>query len=126
MIRIKDLNFNYPRQNALFDGLSLKLEPGSISGLLGKNGAGKTSLLKLFTGLLHSRSGEITVIAHNPQKREVSFLNNVFLVPEEFYFPAVKITDYIKAYSQFYPQFDLPMLNRILIEFEIAPESNLQ
>ena len=49
MIQIKDLNFAYPRQQALFKSLSLNLEAGSITGLLGKNGAGKTSLLKLLT-----------------------------------------------------------------------------
>jgi ABC-2 type transport system ATP-binding protein len=126
MIQITDLNFNYPGQKALFDGLSLEMKPGSIAGLLGKNGAGKTSLLKLFTGLLHPQSGKITAMGHSPLRREVSYLNNVFLVPEEFYIPAVKVIDYIKAYAQFYPQFDHPMLDRILIEFEISTDSNLQ
>ena len=45
MIQIKDLHFAYPRQQALFNSLSVHLEAGSITGLLGKNGAGKTSLL---------------------------------------------------------------------------------
>jgi ABC-2 type transport system ATP-binding protein len=126
MIQIKDLNFNYPRQEALFSGLSLQLEPGSITGLLGKNGAGKTSLLKLLTGLLYPQSGSVSVIRHKPQKREVSFLNNVYFVPEEFYFPAVKVSDYIKAYAQFYTKFDHSMLDQILIEFEIILDSNLQ
>ena len=52
MIQINDLNFAYPRQEALFSDLTMQLEAGSITGLLGKNGAGKTSLLKLLAGLL--------------------------------------------------------------------------
>jgi ABC-2 type transport system ATP-binding protein len=126
MIQIKDLNFNYPRQQALFDSLSMYLEAGSITGLLGKNGAGKTSLLKLLTGLLHPQSGEISVLDHNPRKREVSMLNSIFLVPEEFYFPAITINNYRKAYTPFYPQFDNGLLDRILNEFELHAESNLQ
>jgi len=102
------------------------LEPGSITGLLGKNGAGKTSLLKLLTGLLHPQSGELSVLDQNPRKRQVSMLNDVFLVPEEFYFPAISIADYIKAYAPFYPRFDHPMMDRILVEFELRAESNLQ
>jgi len=126
MIQIKDLNFAYPRQQLLFSSLSVHLEAGSITGLLGKNGAGKTSLLKLLTGLLHPQSGELTVIGHNPRKREVSMLNDVFLVPEEFYFPAISVKDYLKAYSPFYPQFDHAMLERILTEFELRTDNNLQ
>ena len=89
---------------------SLTVEPGSITGLLGKNGAGKTSLLKLLSGSLLPQSGEISVSGYTPLKREVSMLNNVFLVPEEFYFPSVSIDDYQKAYSPFYPKFDHEML----------------
>jgi len=126
MIQIKDLNFAYPRQQALFSSLSVHLEAGSITGLLGKNGAGKTSLLKLITGSLHPQSGEISVIDHNPRKREVSMLNDIFLVPEEFCFPAITINDYQKAHAPFYPQFDHAMLDRILIEFELLGDSNLQ
>src|SRR5664280_324994 len=106
MIQINDLNFAYPQQQTLFKSLSMNLKAGSITGLLGKNGAGKTSLLKLLTGLLHPQSGELSVLNHTPRNREVSMLNDVFLVPEEFYFPAISIEDYVKAYSPFYPRFD--------------------
>jgi len=126
MIQIKDLHFAYPRQQALFNSLTADLRAGSITGLLGKNGAGKTSLLKLLTGLLHPISGELSVMNHAPRKREVSFLNDVFMVPEEFYFPTISILDYLKAYTPFYPRFDLELLDRILVEFELGKERNLQ
>jgi ABC-2 type transport system ATP-binding protein len=125
MIKINNLNFAYPRQKLLFNKLSLNAEPGSITGLLGKNGAGKTTLLKLLAGTLRCQSGEISVSGHNPQKREVSMLSNVFMVPEEFYLPSVTIEDYHKAYSPFYPVFDHEMLNRILKEFELDKSDNL-
>jgi len=126
MIQINDLHFAYPGQQPLFSGLSVHLEPGSITGLLGKNGAGKTSLLKLLTGLLHLQSGAISVLGHNPRKREVAMLNDVFMVPEEFYFPRISINSYIKAYAPFYPRFDRAMMDQILAEFELRSDSNLQ
>jgi ABC-2 type transport system ATP-binding protein len=125
MIQIKDLNFAYPRQQALFNKLSMNLEPGSITGLLGKNGAGKTTLLKLLTGQLHPRLGEVNVSDHNPRKREVSMLNNVFFVPEEFYFPAITINDYVDIYSPLYPNFDLNLIKSTLSEFDLHGEINL-
>jgi len=126
MIQIKDLHFAYPRQQALFDGLSVNLEAGSITGLLGKNGAGKTSLLKLMAGLLHPTSGSLSVHGHIPQNRDVPMLCDVFLVPEEFYFPPVSINDYCKAYAPFYPGFDQELMDKIIVEFEMKAVSNLQ
>ena len=48
------------------------------------------------------------------------------MVPEEFYFPAISILDYLNAYTAFYPRFDLELLERILVEFELGKERNLQ
>lgn len=126
MIQITDLNFAYPRQQSLFGNLSVHLEAGSITGLLGKNGSGKTSLLKLITGLHFPQSGKVSVLNHNPKLREVSLLNDIFLVPEEFYFPPISINNYLKAYAPFYPKFDYKLLNSTLKEFELNITSNLQ
>lgn len=126
MIQIKNLDFSYPRQQLLFNSLSLTLEAGSITGLLGRNGAGKTSLLKLITGILHLKSGEVAVLDHNPGNREVSMLSNLYFVPEEFYFSSITINDYVRAYSPFYPQFDHDLLLKTMVEFEIRPDNNLQ
>jgi ABC-2 type transport system ATP-binding protein len=125
MIKTNELNFAYRRQAALFDNLSMQLEAGSITGLLGKNGAGKTTLLKLLTGQLLPKSGEISIDNHIPGKREVSMLNNVFFVPEEFYFPAITISDYIMIYSPLYPNFDMNLIKDTLIEFDLQKENNL-
>src|SRR5512133_3317620 len=103
MIQIKDLNFAYPRQRKLFSDLSVHLEAGSITGLLGKNGAGKTSLLKLITGSLNPQAGAVTVLDQPPGKREVSLLIDVYFVPEEFYLPGISIGEYRKAFTPFYP-----------------------
>lgn len=126
MIQINDLNFSYPRQQALFRCLSMNMEAGSITGLLGKNGAGKTSLLKLISGLLCPHSGEVSVLEHDPKNREVSLLNNVFFVPEEFYFPSITIKEYSEVYAPLYPDFDQQMLKSTLSEFELLAGSNLQ
>jgi len=50
MIQIDALSFGYSSPSLLFDQLDLHLPPG-VHGLLGLNGAGKTSLLKLISGL---------------------------------------------------------------------------
>jgi len=125
MIEINELSFSYPGQKGLFKDLSIELEAGSITGLLGRNGAGKSTLLRLVTGLLFVRSGSVKVLGHSPFRREVSFLNDVYFVPEEFTLPSVEIKKYIESYASFYPKFDAELLRRLLKEFELDPESKL-
>jgi iron complex transport system ATP-binding protein len=56
----RHVSFSYPRQFALRD-VSLDVAPGSLTGLLGPNGCGKTTLLKLLAGIVHPHSGTITL-----------------------------------------------------------------
>jgi lipopolysaccharide export system ATP-binding protein len=58
MIEIKGMTFGYKRQK-LFDGLDLFLEPGNIYGLLGKNGAGKTTSFKMTMGMIPADGGRV-------------------------------------------------------------------
>lgn len=125
MITIQALDFAYKKQPPLFDKLSLKLKPGSITGLLGKNGAGKTSLLKLVAGLLYPHSGVIEVTGYKPKDREASFLADIFLVPEEFFLPSISMARYIKANSIFYPRFDHSLLEKLLLEFELEANKSI-
>jgi ABC-2 type transport system ATP-binding protein len=60
--------------------LSFSIEPGERVGFLGPNGAGKTTTLKVLAGLLHPTSGEVRVVGHTPQRREVAFLKQITLV----------------------------------------------
>jgi ABC-2 type transport system ATP-binding protein len=119
MIHIQKLDFSYKKQPPLFANLNMELNTGSITGLLGKNGAGKTTLLKLIVGLQLPQSGKIEVLAHKPIDRYPSFLQNVFMVPEEFHLPSLTIKNFVKANSGFYPLFDIELMDRLLDEFEL-------
>lgn len=127
MIDIKNLNFNYDRkQQPLFKELDCELQAGSIVGLLGKNGAGKTTLLKLMIGLLFPTDGQVSVIGHQPAKRQPSLLQDLYFVSEEFHIPGISINKYIKANAGFYPRFDKDLLQRLIIDFELPETKSLQ
>lgn len=125
MIKINDLNFGYSKRKLLFKNLSMQLKAGHIYGLLGKNGAGKSSLLKNMAGLVYAKSGEIEVLGHDPAKRQPSLLREICFIPEEFYLPSVKIDAYVKANAAFYPNFDHKYLSDLLTEFNIPVNQKL-
>ena len=77
MITINNLKYGYSKEDLLYEDLSLELQPGSITGLLGKNGAGKTTLLKLLTGLSYPLSGSISINGSNPGQRSQSLLGDI-------------------------------------------------
>ena len=89
MIDIQNLHFSYQKEKGFYR-LVLQLKPGHIYGLLGKNGTGKSTLLRNIAGLLFPDKGRVKVLGHTPGKRKPGFSSNVFMVPEEFYLPNVR------------------------------------
>ena len=94
MIETENLSMNYGPLRAL-DGLSLKIEPGELFAFLGPNAAGKTTTIKLLTGLLQPTAGSARIcgfdIGENPMeaKRRIGYVPDVAefydkLTPREF------------------------------------------
>lgn len=125
MIRIQNLSFAY-RKKPVFDGLNLQFKAGHVYGLLGKNGTGKSSLLRNIAGLLSPQSGSINVNGFTPFDRLPIFLEDVFMVPEEFYLPDIPVPDFIKHYAPFYPRFNKDKFSNYISVFEIPADSTLQ
>lgn len=126
VIEINDLLYAYGNQKPLFDRLHLSLEPGNIYGLLGKNGAGKSSLMKIIAGLLFPRSETIDVMGHRPSQRHPSFLQEVFLLSEEFDLPNMSIQQYVQFYSCFYPRFSTGLFQAYMDEFKLVTATKIQ
>ncbi|GAB2670203.1 ABC transporter ATP-binding protein [Flavihumibacter cheonanensis] len=125
MISIQNIHFRY-KNKPVFSGLSLDLQPGHIYGLLGKNGTGKSTLLRLINGLLFPKEGKLNVLGYTPAKRQPAFLKQVFLVPEEFYLPNISINEFLTANTGFYPQFSAEQFTNYLGEFAIPRDQHLQ
>ncbi|MEJ5993566.1 ABC transporter ATP-binding protein [Pedobacter sp. Du54] len=125
MIKINNLNFGYSKGKLLFKNMSMQLSAGHIYGLLGKNGAGKSSLLKNLAGLVYAESGTMDVLGFDPAKRQPELLQQVCFIPEEFYLPSVKIDAFVKANAAFYPNFDHPYFTALLAEFDIPVAQKL-
>ncbi len=85
MIEIEHLGFSYGDQPVLED-VCIRVEPGDFVGLIGPNGGGKTTLLKLILGLLQPREGRIRVfgVAPTPGSTRVGWVPQHHETPEHF------------------------------------------
>lgn len=126
MVKIENLSYSYGKsKKPVFKDFSLNLESGNVYGLLGKNGAGKSTLLYLISGLLIPVSGGVIINGKDARKRLPETLCDIFLVPEEFDLPDVKLSSYVKTYAPFYPKFSEEDMVRCLNVFGIEGDVNL-
>ncbi|SKB52539.1 ABC transporter ATP-binding protein [Dyadobacter psychrophilus] len=125
MIHLDRVTFGYSKKKKLFEDLSLHLESGHIYGLLGTNGAGKSSLLRNMVGLLFPQTGKIHVGGYEPKKRLPAFLQDVFFLPEEIYLPSVTIRKYLEIMAPFYPKFDEAQFENYISQMDLPAGNKL-
>lgn len=127
MIEVSNLTFNYSgSKHKVFSDFSLQLANNRIYGLLGKNGTGKSTLLYLIAGLLKPKNGSVKVNGYITKNRDPEFLQDIYIVPEEYDLPNMSLESYIKIHQDFYPKFDKEVLNNCLKDFDITGEINFK
>lgn len=121
MLTVRQLNFNYPNSRPVLKSINLDLHKGNIYGLFGKNGEGKSTLMKIMTGLLFPKSGTCALLGESTKKRNVEALQHVFFVPEDFELPSLSIATFEKVQSPFYPKFSKEQFYELIEEFKLSP-----
>lgn len=105
-------------------GIDLRLEKGRIIGLLGKNGTGKSTLLKLINDLLTLDDGKI-LFQGEPigveSKKRISFLSERTYLDK-----SMKVSQVIAYFSDFYEDFDAEKAKRLLKDLSLDEEMRLQ
>ena len=126
MIEVENLSFSYGRRKSkVLEDFSMELDKGSVYGLLGKNGTGKSTLLYLMAGLLRPQTGNVLYKGVDVKKRYPDTLQDMFLVPEEFALPNVSLKQYVKLNAPFYPNFSDELLNACLRDFDMNEDIHL-
>lgn len=82
-ITIDNLVCRYPNGLEALSGLALGVERGEVFGLLGNNGAGKTSLIKIISTLLRPSSGSVQVLGLDVQRHPVAVKSRIGVMPQE-------------------------------------------
>ena len=118
MITINTLDFSY-KNAAVFKNISLNFKRGNVYGLLGENGVGKTTLLKLICGLQHPTAGTCTIDEFVPSERNPYFLQNIFFLPEEVITDDTTPEKFVKKLGVFYPRYDHEYFLSLMNELEV-------
>ncbi len=103
-ISVAGLSRRYRGQLAL-DDVTLDVEGGSITGLLGRNGAGKTTFMRIVAGHEFASAGRVTVLGASPVKSDQVLRRMVFIREDQFY-PDFKVRHALRVASWFYPNWD--------------------
>ncbi|MBO5955968.1 MAG: ABC transporter ATP-binding protein [Bacteroidales bacterium] len=118
MITINNLDFSY-KNVAVFKNISLEFKEGNVYGLLGENGVGKTTLLKIISGLQFPNNGTCTVDDFIPSERNPYFLQNIFYLPEEVITEDTTPEKFINKLGVFYPRYDHSYFLNLMKELEV-------
>lgn len=122
MISLSKVFFRYARSSSkpwVLEDVNLDVEAGHIYGLLGKNGVGKSTLFRLIAGLNPPNVGDISTLSYKPFDRRVPMLSDMFLVPEDIYFPPMTMSSYARTYGPFYPHFSHEDLKAYATQLEV-------
>lgn len=103
ILEANNLSKSYFTKKAL-NNLNISLPKGRVLGLLGPNGSGKTTFIKITTGLLRASSGEIVIDGQKPGVYTKSIVS--YLPERNFLYKWMKIKDAIDFYKDFYKDFD--------------------
>jgi len=116
LLECKDLCKSYDEKQVL-KNVNLKIPEGKIIGLLGKNGTGKTTLIKLINDLLTPTSGEVLIEGKKPgieSKAIVAYL------PERTYLDrSMTVKEAIHYFEEFYKSFDANKARKLLKDLDL-------
>ena len=123
-LECRNLTKYYKRKVKVLDDFNLTVESGRIIGLLGPNGCGKSTLIKLIAGLLQPQKGEILVCGESigPKTRAM-----VSYLPERTYFSSgMSVNGVIKYFEDFYADFDKERAYSLLDALKIDRRAKLR
>lgn len=118
VVEIKELTKSYGKVKAV-DNVTFTIEVGKIYGLLGRNGAGKTTIMQMITAQLFATSGELRVFGEAPYEnahvlKQICFIKESQKYPDQF-----RVVDVLSVASSLFPNWDHDFAHTLIEEFQL-------
>lgn len=122
ILEVKNISKSFDNKKVI-DNVSFNLESGKIVGLLGKNGCGKTTIIKMINDLLTIDSGEILI---DGQKISEKTKEIISYLPERTYLePDYTVAQVFTYFEEFYKNFDRQKAEKLLKDLDLDINSKL-
>ncbi|MDD2503240.1 MAG: ABC transporter ATP-binding protein [Clostridia bacterium] len=125
VIETKNLTKSYGAVHALKD-FSISLERNRIYGLLGRNGAGKTTFLNLLTSRIFADIGEITVLGQNVVENQDVLAKMCYMPEKNLFIPSMKVSEIISSAAKFYETFDMEYALTLCTKFDLSTKKKFK
>lgn len=123
VLQVTNLDKNYGTHSVL-QGVSFSIPRGRIVGLLGPNGCGKSTIMKLVAGLIQADQGNILIDGIAPGRQSKALIS---YLPERTYLNDwMKIADLLHLFCDFYPDFDRSRAAQMLSDLNISTDTRLK
>ncbi len=112
-------------KNIALNGLSCNIADGCLYGLVGSNGAGKSTFLRLISGIYRADKGEVTYdgvpVFDNPAVKEMI----VFIADDLYFASQSSMNDMAALYKAIYKNFDMERFKTLTDTFRLNPRANI-
>jgi ABC-2 type transport system ATP-binding protein len=109
------------------DNLSLELPTGTIMGLIGANGAGKSTTIRILMGLVHQDQGQVHVLGRQMPREQAAAKLDIGYVSEDMrLYGSATLAWHMKFIRSIYPQWDQPYAETLLRRFGLKPQQKIK
>ena len=118
MIKAENLTKRFDDMTAV-DHINAEIKDASVFGLIGTNGAGKSTFLRMMSGVLKPDEGSVTIDGENVFEREEVKQRFFYISDEQYFFSNATPLEMMEFYSRVYPKFDKTRFHKLLAGFEL-------
>ena len=115
------------RSTAVLRGVTLRVERGKTFAFLGRNAAGKTTLIRMLLGLLKRDDGAIRVLGLDPQRDPLELRRRIgYLAEDQQMYGWMRVEEIVRFVAPFYPTWDHDLALRYLRDFELPLRTRIK
>lgn len=125
ILEVKELSKSYPQFS--LKNINFNIEEGTIMGLIGENGAGKTTIIKAILNLINKDSGEISIFNKDNIKEEKIIKEDIGVVlGESFFSPMVDAKDISNIMKLLHKKWDEKLFEKYLLKFQLPKDKKIK